>query len=243
MIALLRLRHLAFVEPMGKRERLGSAYGGWICDTSRLQSDDLAICAGAGEDITFDVELNARFGLRVVCVDPTPRSIAHVEAVVASSELDHAVAIDSGPRHYDMRGFARDRFFFVPKALWNSEGSIRLYEPTDPEHVSHSALNLQGTTSYIDVSATTIDVLVGCYAKSSGLALLKLDIEGAEYVVLDRLITSRCRPDQILVEFDELYRPRSLAAFRRVGTRIRALRKSGYFLSAVDNANFTFLRR
>jgi FkbM family methyltransferase len=40
---------------------------------------------GAGEDISFDVELNKK-GLDVYCVDPTPRVTEHIAKVLEAAE-------------------------------------------------------------------------------------------------------------------------------------------------------------
>ena len=73
------------------------------------------------------------------------------------------------------------------------------------------------------------------------LALLKLDIEGAEYAVLDALLAGGLRPAQLLVEFDELNAPQSPAVGARVGRRVRALLAEGYRLARVADANFLFV--
>jgi hypothetical protein len=75
------------------------------------------------------------------------------------------------------------------------------------------------------------------------LALLKLDIEAAEYAVLDDLVSSGVRPTQVLIEFDELHSPLSPLAFVRIGQRIRALRTVAYTLVATERSNFLFVRR
>jgi hypothetical protein len=49
--------------------RLGTAYGGWRCYTDQLHPGEVALCIGVGEDVSFDVLLNARYGLHVECVD------------------------------------------------------------------------------------------------------------------------------------------------------------------------------
>lgn len=65
--------------------KLGSKYGGWtFADVQNLQGSTI-ISGGLGEDASFDVEFAARFGARVVLVDPTPRSIRHFEELQASA--------------------------------------------------------------------------------------------------------------------------------------------------------------
>src|SRR5438552_4122743 len=104
-------------------ERIGSTYGGWAVPKDLISSEWICYCGGAGEDITFDLGMIERFGVHVYCFDPTPRSAAHVAQVAAGLS----------------------RFHFYPIGLWDRNDSIRFFAPRDPSHVSHSALNLQGT--------------------------------------------------------------------------------------------------
>lgn len=222
-------------------QRFGTRYGGWWCGASLLRPGQTAMCAGAGEDVSFDVALNARLGMRVICVDPTPRAVAHVAGLVAAAAAGRACAIEAGPETYDLAGFDEERFEMVPFALWREDGTLRLYAPEDPTHVSHSALNLQRTSQFIEVPARRVVTLLRERGVGE-LALFKLDIEGAEYEVLDDLLVSGVRPAQVLVEFDELHSPLSPMAFARVGRRIRALRGAGYSLVEAEQCNFVFLR-
>ena len=223
-------------------ERFGTRYGGWWCSPGLLGPREVALCAGAGEDVSFDVALNARFGMRVLCVDPTPRAIAHVEGLLEAARAGRRYAIEGGTEHYALDGFDPARFEAIGAALWREDGSLRLYAPRNPAHVSHSALNLQRTSAHIDVPARRLSTLLA----ERGIvqpALLKLDIEGAEYAVLDDLLAGSSRPAQILVEFDELHLPLSPLALLRIGRRIRGLRAAGYSLVGTERAHFVFVRR
>jgi len=225
----------------GAIEKIGTDYGGWHCVPGAFTPGAVALCAGAGEDVSFDVLLNARHGLRVICVDPTPRAIAHVRGLLAAAARGATVPIEDGPASYALAGFHAARFEFLPVALWSADGTLRLYVPRDPAHVSHSAANLQHTTEFIEVPAMRLETLLGDRSIAD-LALLKLDIEGAEYAVLDALLAGGLRPAQLLVEFDELNAPQSPAVGARVGRRVRALRAAGYRLARVADANFLFVR-
>lgn len=223
-------------------ERFGTRYGGWWCSPSMLGPRQVALCAGAGEDVSFDVALNARFGMRVLCVDPTPRAISHVAGLLDAAATGQPYAVEGGAERYVLEGFDPGRFDAIAAALWNTDGSLRLYAPQDPTHVSHSALNLQHTTEHIDVPARCMSTLLA-ERGIDRLALLKLDIEGAEYAVIDEMLDGGVRPTQVLVEFDELHLPLSPLAVLRVGRRVRRLREAGYALVMTERANFVFARR
>jgi FkbM family methyltransferase len=206
--------------------RLGTQYGGWICAANSLRNGGNALCVGAGEDVSFDVALVSRFDVNVVCVDPTPRSIAHVESLLQGSAA------------YDLRGFRQERFQFLPVALWHQDGMLKLYAPADPQHVSHSALNLQKTNRFIEARCVRLTTLMAQRGIDE-LDLLKLDIEGAECAVLEDLLETDVRPAQLLIEFDALYSLR-VAQLWRVARCVQRLRDAGYRLSRAEGANFTF---
>ena len=165
---------------------------------------------GAGEDITFDVAL-LDAGCLVRTIDPTPRSIVYVEGL----------------------GIDNDRYRFVPEALWNETGTLRLFAPENPAHVSHSALNLQHTESFIDVQSTTFDDLVASIGDSR-VDLLKMDIEGAEIIVLPDILRSPYCPPVLCVEFDA-WRPVKRAAVDRT-----SVLGQGYRIVRVEGRNVTF---
>jgi FkbM family methyltransferase len=226
--------HLVF-RRLGRRtgqriERLGSDYGGWPCHVELLPAGAAAFCVGAGEDVSFDVLLNSRYGARVWCIDPTPRAVEHVRSLLEGRAIPA----------YELHGFDPDRFRLLSYALWRSDGSLRFYEPSDRRHVSHSAVNLQKTAGYIVVEARRLESLLA-EAGLTRLDLLKLDVEGAEYTVIEDLCRGSVRPTQLLVEFEEVNRPGSLAAPSRISAAVCLLQRAGYSLTHHDRSNFLFL--
>ncbi|NJL16280.1 MAG: hypothetical protein HC938_02870 [Nitrospira sp.] len=53
--------------------KIGTGYGGWFVPTGLLSDQSLCYGVGAGEDISFEVELINRYKCEVHCFDPTPR--------------------------------------------------------------------------------------------------------------------------------------------------------------------------
>lgn len=193
--------------------RLGSSYGGWWIPAHALSENSVAYCAGVGEDISFDTALIERFGCRVVALDPTPRAIAFAARAQPDS----------------------DRFHFEPVGLGGTDRTARFYSPSDPSHVSHSIVNLQGTSDFFEARlervATVMDRL-----GDANIHLLKMDIEGAEHEVVKDLTSGTLRPLVLCIEVDQL-RP-----MRQLRTTIRSLRKSGYRAAKVEGRNVTFVR-
>ncbi len=220
--------------------RMGTDYGGWYCCRKLLSFGSTGLCCGAGEDVSFDVALNAKCGMRVVCVDPTPRSISHVTSLLAANREGRQFPIESGPLQYEMTGFQESRFIFIGRAIWSKDGTLDLFAPKDPAHVSFSAMNLQRTSQKIQVRSSSVESIVE-EVGISHLSLVKLDIEGAEYEVLRAMLAAGIHPDQLLIEFDQVNQPLTPFFWVELMRTLRQLRKAGYRLVHRDRANYSFL--
>ncbi len=237
-----RVADLAFLrpDPALRLVRIGTEYGGRWCCLELLGPGRAAVCCGAGEDVSFDVALNARWGMRVICVDPTPRAIAHVSSLLDAERHGRPMPIEAGPLSYDLAGFRASDFVFIPHAVWSMDGTLELFAPRDPAHVSYSAVNLQQTSETIRVPAKTIATIL----RESGVSrvsLLKLDIEGAEYEVLRSMLAAGILPDQVLVEFDQINQPLTLLFWIALLRTFRELRGMGYRMVHREGANCVFV--
>jgi len=201
--------------------KIGSDYGGWIVPAHLIRSDSVCYCAGVGEDITFDLGLIARFGCHVFAFDPTPKAVQFVKNAAG----------------------AEDRFHFHEIGLWDGDETVRFYEPRNPHHVSHSALNLQKTERYFEARCKRLSGLM----RENGhekLDLLKLDIEGAEYRVIDSIVEDGIDIGIICVEYDEAYNPLDENFPRRIRRSVSRLVGHGYSVVAVElKCNYTLVKR
>ena len=225
--------------------KIGTPYGGWVVVDGILNDRSTCLCVGCGEDISFDVEIARRHGSLMVLYDPTPRAIAHVEDVLAAAKEGRRVAINNSPTQvYDIDSQVSERIQFHPRAVSSVNGLLRLYMPTRSDFVSCSMLAAGMSEDFIDVESVTVDEAI----RLSGVApesldLIKLDIEGAEYEVIARLLEQRMLPKLICLELDGLSdRIDGLPQKWRAVQLIWALRRK-YFLVALDDLNATFLRR
>lgn len=221
--------------------RLGSPYGGWWVPESMLRRGTTALCAGAGEDITFDVALLAA-GMNVYTIDPTPRAIKHFEQVaqaVRSAGPYEVGGIDYAA--YGLQSSTWERIRFIPKGLWTRSERLRFYAPKDPQHVSYSATNLQSTTDYFEADCLSVSDLKSQF-EINDIGILKLDIEGAAYDVLTSLMNETVRPYCIAAEFDDGLYPDEFDERRFLNT-IELLKDAGYVLAKIEQWNLTFTRR
>jgi hypothetical protein len=248
----LKLRKQIFVRRRGITvsretqglERLGSQYGGWWLDKAMLGDigpGDYVISCGAGEDVSFDLEIQRRTGCTVVIVDPTPKAIKHFTQLRDAAAAGGTVPINNGPHRYATEGVNFARIIVEPIAVWHQEGMLKLWVPPDPRHVSLSVVNYEHSCEFIEVPAT-IAALTAKYAIAQ-IAVVKLDVENAEVVVVNDILDRGLRPRQIAFEFDELNFPnrRTMASLR---TMIGKLTDCGYVARHFDgSANFLFTHK
>lgn len=178
---------------------LGTQYGGYGVVLDRLGPDSVVYSFGIGEDISFDLELIARTGCRVVGFDPTPRSVGWVRSQMLPEEFTFQAV---GLAHYD--------------------GHATFAPPANPLHVSHSMV--ASAPSSVTFPVRRLHTLMSELGHKT-LSVLKMDIEGAEYGVLDDLVDSRLRPEQILLEFHHGMYGIDVS---RTDASLRRLRAAGY---------------
>lgn len=229
--------------------RLGTEYGSWhFIDAPNLRGATIVSC-GLGEDASFDVAFAARYGAKVVIVDPTPRAIAHFNAIKANigqpARRDFLPGGQQPVEAYDLSALTENSLTLVERALWSEEKTLRFYAPKEAAHVSYSATNyfngFSTATPYIEVQSITLDTLIrqlGVYF----IPLLKLDAAGAEGAIIQDMLAKNIRPDQVLIDYDQI-----TAYSRKSKTGIEftdfLLRRSGYRLVHFKHpSNFLYVR-
>lgn len=190
---------------------LGNKYGGFYVCPDLLNDTSIVYSFGIGEDISFDNMIIERFGCSVHAFDPTPKSITWIK----EQKLPEA-------------------FIFNPYGLGTINGFTRFYLPQNPEHVSGSLIvnsNVSIANS-IEVPMKTFVDIVREYGHTS-IDVLKMDIEGAEYSLLESILNSNIKIDQILIEFhDRLFHDGK----KKTKDAIRILNIHGYHIFAISDS-------
>lgn len=159
---------------------------GWWYQPSSLGERSIVYAIGIGGDLSFETRLIDEFGPTIHAFDPTPSTV----------EL---IANRTQPESFNFHPWAIDaedgtmRFF--PRAGRDGSASTVMYTT-----VANAGVESVG----IDVPVYTLESA----ARKLGherVDLLKMDIEGAEYVVLNGLLRSSFRPTQLLVEFHDRF--------------------------------------
>jgi FkbM family methyltransferase len=229
--------------------KLGSNYGSkYVVDQPALH-DSVLISGGCGEDISFDIEFAKTFNARVVMIDPIPRSQMHFEQVIQRIGQPAIEPYSSSGKQpitaYDLEGIKPDQLEFLPKAFWDKDQILTLFAPRNPNHVSYSFMDLQGTKSageQIDVTTVTISEIVKLIAPAR-VEVIKLDIEGAQLEVIRDCFNQKVFPSQIIVEIDELFFP-TIKGRKRAKVLLKLLKGNGYVpVAAHEKFDITFLRK
>jgi FkbM family methyltransferase len=223
--------------------RLGTPYGGWLIPRSNVLAES-SICylVGAGEDISFDCALVKQFCCIVRIVDPTPRAVQHFRGLKLAVEEHRRFPINnSDVDHYEIASPDMERMTFLPFGLADTDAELRFYMPRNPAHVSCSTVNLQRTDTYFTAQCYRLSSLM-TMQRDEQVDLLKIDIEGGEYVVIKDLLASNLLPRILLVEFDEAHTPLDNDAGKRIKESIKELVDAGMRCIAVEGSNATFIR-
>jgi FkbM family methyltransferase len=152
------------IQSIGRVVTLGDRLGSWTVPDLFLDRDSVVYCVGCGEDVTFDLALIDRLGCTVHAFDPTPRAIDHVAKVAG----------------------ANPRYKFQPIGLWDSDTTVSFFAPANEAHVSHSIVNLQQTNRTFEAPVRRLKNVMADEGHEK-LSLLKLDVEGAEYRILEHV--------------------------------------------------------
>ena len=208
------------IENRSDLEEIGEGHGSWVVPVGLLDSDSICYCVGCGEDITFDLGLIEKFGCDVYAFDPTPRAADHVREVAGEN----------------------DRYHFHEVGLWSQEDVLKFYAPRNPEHVSRSLLNLQKTQDYISLGVKRLSSIMQELGHER-IDLLKIDIEGAEYKVVESIIEDGLDIRILCVEYDECFHPIDANFKDRIQASLGSLIERGYSLVyAEGNGNYTLVR-
>jgi len=185
----------------------GNEGASWCVCPQELSASSVVYSVGVGEDISFDLALIERFGMRVHAFDPTPRSIEWLQSQTVPPEfVFHA---------YGVAGF---------------DGNCAFLPPENPAHVSHTILKRESFRPAIDLPVHRLGTIMNMLGHEQ-IDLLKMDIEGAEYGVLADMLACGVPVKQLLVEFHHRWPQLGIEKTKQA---ILALNAAGYRIFSVS---------
>lgn len=206
------------IEIKGVKKRIGNDYGGFIVAIDRLPEKPLVYSFGVGEDASFDLDMIRLYKSEVYAFDPTPKSIAWVKKQCFPKE-----------------------YHFFPYGLSNKDGEEEMFLPNNPNYISASVYEHIGVNKKdsVIVPMKKLRTILNEMGQNH-IDVLKMDIEGSEYQVIDEILSMGSIYGQICMEIHYMYfeNPRE-----KLFEIIDKMREHGYLLFAtLENMDvFTFV--
>jgi FkbM family methyltransferase len=209
----LRFARQVDPQPYPGLQRLGNRYGGYVVPLDLIDEGWICYSGGLGEDISFELELVARCRCHIYGFDPVPKSASYVTATVDGN----------------------DRFTFLPVGLWSTDSPVEFFVPANAGHVSHSILNLQKTNDSITATCRSLQSLMREFGHHR-IDLLKLDVEGAEYEVLEPVFAGDLSCRVLCIDFHKV------TSLDHMVVSVNRLRDAGYIPVHVYRTDVTFVQ-
>jgi len=236
------------VTPLNNLAYIGSITHGYYVPGTYLSDTSICYCVGAGTDISLDTELATRYKSRVFIFDPMPYALNHFTGLVSSTKAGKRFTADNDEQGYayTISAEALGAITYCATGVWDEKKVIKFYVPTKDTYAGHSITNLQNTDAYIEAPVDKLSNIMQELGHRH-IDLLKIEIEGAEYTVINDVLADKLDVKIILVEFDEFHHRKGLArlaAIKRIEQSSQKLLNAGYKL--VHSINFykrTFVRK
>lgn len=199
----------------------GNKHAGFYVNTKSLNSKSIIYSFGVGEDISFDEKLINEYNCYIYAFDPTPKTKDFILSKNVSTN-----------------------FIFKEYGLNSHDGEIPFYLPLNPDHVSCSTSKVWGDNNKeiesIIVPMKKFSTIISELGHKK-IEILKLDIEGSEYDVLDDILNSNVEINQILIEFHHRFPSISLYKTKEA---IKKLNIKGYKIAAISDQyeEYTFIK-
>jgi FkbM family methyltransferase len=176
--AINRLRSYRLHEPQIHIDYafLGSWYGGWTIPVGALTRTSIVYSFGLGEDVSFDLALIERFGCVVHAFDPTPVAVGWLQTQSLPPQFVHHRV-----------------------GLAERDGDMQFFAPGDSHSFSREPASA-ATTESVSCPVRRLSSIMSQLGHDH-IDLLKMDIEGFEYGVIDDLLESGIRPSIIDIEY------------------------------------------
>lgn len=195
---------------------------GWCYCPVGINSGSMVFSLGVGNDIRFDQDVMSRFSCHVHAFDPTPRWIEWIKTLELPTE-----------------------FHFHPCAIGDYDGSMTMF-PRVPRKGKRSSRMLTTVNEGLEagdgiqVSVRKVSSILK-ELQLDAIDILKMDIEAAEYEVIDDILSDNVEVYQILVEFHHRFKTVPLEKTRRA---VEKLHQAGYRVFYISDKarEYSFIR-
>jgi hypothetical protein len=184
--------------------------GSWMVPSDLIRAESIVVCAGCGDGLFL--RLIADSALRLLGLRIRSDSARH--------------------RACDFGNQGVPKYRFRALGIWSHSDQLRLFAPRDITHVSHSAVNLQGTKEHFEAEVDRLSTIM----KREGHARIDL-------LKLDSLHEDELHPRVLCVDFDEHFNPLDADYGARIRSATARLLAAGYVhCHTTDNAKYALVR-
>lgn len=210
----LKIRQSLGKEPHLKKDvDINTAhYLGWDIASDVIHQQDIVYSLGISDDIGFEKAIIEKFDVTVFAFDPTPYSV-------------NWIGEQTLPRNFN----------FYPWAAAGTDGEYFLYprinkkgEKSNTMFTFHQQEELR--SDGVKVEAFSINSMVD-KLNTQKIDILKMDIEGAEYDVIDNMLGSALRPKMLLIEFHHRFKG---IGKQKTYNSIEKLRQNDYLIASIS---------
>ena len=196
----------------------GNNGSSWALVPELLDESSIFYSFGVGDDISFDLGLINHVDLPVYAFDPTPGSIEWVS-----------------------RQKLPKQFLHNPVGLANFNGKAKFHPPQEPNQISATMLARDETKNEAyKVEVRTLKSIMEELGHKH-IDLLKMNIEGAEYDVIENMRDENIKPSQLLVEFHHCFKNidakktiKAVKILRGMGYKVFYVSKTGMEIALVQ---------
>lgn len=231
--------------------RFGTDYGGFYYPKNLknyLNSESVIYCVGAGEDISHDIELANELNSKIYIFDPTPRAIAHVNEVIDvfnnKKEAKNNKNLGGGDINYWNillnNKINTNNIIFKNYGLGCEDGTFKFYKPSNKDYVSCSLVSGMKGEDYFNVEVKNLNTIMK-ELNHNRLDLLKIDIEGLECDVINKMLDDNIFPKLLSIDFDLAANGEKIKDEKKCLETINRLISNNYKLLHQFSTDFSFI--
>lgn len=199
------------IEVECKHEWYGNTYGGFYVHPDILSKDSIVYSFGIGKDISFDKAIIENHKCHLFAFDPTPKSVNWIKNQQLPS-----------------------KFRFFEYGIDSKSGFVNFNLPKNKNYVSGSILKHQNVdeNNFISVPMKCLTDITNELGHNH-IDLLKMDIEGSEYEIIESILSSPVQINQILLELHGRFFVDGKAKTAKL---LKTFKDNGYALFAVSDS-------
>ncbi|MEC7860007.1 MAG: FkbM family methyltransferase [Pseudomonadota bacterium] len=186
--------------------------GEWEFCPQYINQHSVIYSLGVGDSIEFDLGIIKHHGCQVHAFDPTPYAVEWISDQNTPSELQ-----------------------FHPWAVSGKDGSLRMTQRTNKKGQKSEVMWTEVLSGSIAEDAIEVPVYsipsIMRKLDHSFISLMKIDVEGTEYEIIDDILNNGVLPKQILIEFHHRFSSKSK---KMTQNSLKSLRKFGYRIFSIS---------